>query len=624
MKIEFVERILIKLADLIKKNEFEALETDRLELKPVPANDVEWQEPLKTICAFLNTRGGILILGIKEESRSESHRYVFTGYKPHLEGKIKDLANHFVDRDRHKLDLGTAFVPPYLIDFLDGQVVVLAVEALPVDKKYAFYKGVAYRRDLTGDHKIPEAWIEQQEEFKREAIDARELQPVQGLTEDDLDIDKLNQFIMQFNQGHPIATLKSNIASAHVFLTQRSFIKDDKVTLLGALVCANRPGDVLGFRCQVHGYVDSTGLIAQDKQVFIDNVLPLMNASFNYIWRSIQVGISAHDGGSRVSQYPENLIRETINNALAHRDYTINRQIIVIIKPNQHISIQNPGAFRKQLLIEYTRHTIPIRRISPESKARNPKLAEVLRVYDKWEGRGIGMATLVNLCLQNEIDMPYYLLGTDEVTLFLQAGRLVDERMINLFRAFDGYIENKLQGMSLTESQKRVLAYLIKSEEANAIARYTIMLTPNNNHFSELHALKEAKLIYEHEHSTPNQIIYVVDRTLIQTNYLAELRELFGVISFDSLDITSKEVLSVIYRFNHFSKARTISAKQAGLTLWAAKGERGDYKVQDTYLRKIRMIFNRLTDAKFIEKVSSNSGYQLNKTDAISMLKNNE
>ncbi len=122
-------------------------------------------------------------------------------------------------------------------------------------------------------------------------------------------------------------------------------------------------------------------------------------------------------------------MRETVNNALAHRDYSVNKQAIIAIKPGIHIAIRNPGAFRSHLLIESPDHAIPLRRIIPEAKPRNPKLADVLRVYRKWEGRGIGMATLVNLCLENQIDLPYYRFFSQEVCLHLCAGRLVDERM---------------------------------------------------------------------------------------------------------------------------------------------------------------------------------------------------
>ena len=61
----------------------------------------------------------------------------------------------------------------------------------------------------------------------------------------------------------------------------------------------------------------------------------------------------------------------------------------------------------------------------PETKPRNPRLADVLRVYSKWEGRGIGMSTLVSLSLENRLDLPYFKFKSDEVTLVLQAGQLI-------------------------------------------------------------------------------------------------------------------------------------------------------------------------------------------------------
>ena len=105
----------------------------------------------------------------------------------------------------------------------------------------------------------------------------------------------------------------------------------------------------------------------------------------------------------------------------------MNKQVIVAIKPGIHIAIRNPGRFRQTLVIEDGTAEIPVRRILPEAKPRNPKLADVLRVYRKWEGRGIGMATLVNLCLENRIDLPFYRIYTEEVRLYLSAGKLLDE-----------------------------------------------------------------------------------------------------------------------------------------------------------------------------------------------------
>lgn len=603
-RITALDRTLLRLEELVRSGRFEELETDTLEIKPVPADGASWRERHKTACAFLNTRGGLIILGIKEEGSGDQRRYVFKGWQPHAEPNLKLFSSQFTERDGRPLDLSEAFPPPIIRQFMDGQIAVILVDELAADRRYVFYQGDAYKRIVTGDHKISETDIERQQAFREEALHARELQPVESVSLADLDLDKLNAFIFHLNQPVPVETMKSDLDKAMPFLERRSFVKDGSVTVLGALVCAKHPGDHLGFRCQVHGYVDMPNQIAQDKQDFLDNVLPLMEQALGYLLRNIQVGIVADAGGTSRPQYPEAVLRETVNNALAHRDYSINRQVIVAVKPGEHVAISNPGAFRRHLLIEHPDAVIPLRRILPEAKPRNPKLADVLRVYRKWEGRGIGMATLVNLCLQDQIGLPYYRLASEEVTLHLCPGPLLDDRMERLFDAYGRYITEKLQGSALTLDQKRVLAYIMKSEWANEQVRYTILLTPDNNHFNELLALENAGLIGKHSASTAMHPIYVVDRALMRKNYLPELRSKFGS-AFDQLDSFYKEVLTVIYRFAHYSHAKAISARQVTFYLWYERGgPTGDIKGFDAFNRKVRTVFNKLETAQFVNKAS--------------------
>jgi ATP-dependent DNA helicase RecG len=289
------------------------------------------------------------------------------------------------------------------------------------------------------------------------------------------------------------------------------------------------------------------------------------------------------------------------------------------IKPGLHIAIRNPGAFRRRLLIESLEQDVPLRRILPEAKPRNPKLADVLRVFRKWEGRGIGMATMVNLCLQNEIDLPYYRFGTDEVTLYVCTGRLLDDRMLRLFAAFDDYIGKKMHGGVLNRNQLLVLAYLIKSEWANSQIRYTILLSPDNNHFSELAALETCGLITKHSASTGMYPVYIVDRTLITKNYLPELRQQFG-LKFDGLDDLHKQVLSIVYRHNHFSKKKLVSAKVASFSLWYERGEAGDIEKFDAFYRKVRRVFNHLEKDGFVVQQHGTRGYLLNPNGGVDSL----
>lgn len=609
--MKIVDQTLNKLADLITQGRFVELETEGLEIKPVPADGGEWKERHKSVNAFLNTRGGIMILGVKEEGTGAARRYVLSEWREHAEPNLKELPRLFSDRKGVKVDLGDQFPPMEIKMLLGKRVAVVYVDELAADRKFVFLNGTAYRRILTGDHKITDREVEAQEEFKEEAAHAKELQPVSGMTEADLDLTKLNQFIFHLNQPQQIETLKPDLASARAFLERRCFIKDGAVTILGALVCGNHPGDRLGFCSHVHGYVDVAQQIAQDKQDYVDNVLQLMESSLGYLLRNIQVGISAEGGGTAVPQYPEEVLRETVNNALAHRDYSVDKQVIIAIKPGIHIAIRNPGRFRQNLIIEDGNAEIPVRRILPEAKPRNPKLADVLRVYRKWEGRGIGMATLVNLCLENRIDLPYYRIYTEEVCLHLCAGKLLDERMERLYESFSRHIASRLEGSLLTGEQKLVLAYLIKSEWANEQLGYTILLTPDNNHFTALGSLERAGLIGKHPLSTAAYPIYVADRVLVRRGYGKELRALFGQ-AYDGLDELAKGALGVVYRHNHFCNVKPVSAKQAAFALWYERGSpQGGIKEFDTFYRKVRNTFNKIQKGDFVEKVDGTRGYVL-------------
>ncbi len=609
--MKIIDELLTKLADLIQQGRFVELETEGLEIKPVPIDGGEWKERHKSVNAFLNTRGGILVLGVKEEGTGAARRYVLSGWKEHAEPNLKEFQRIYTDRKGVKLDLGDCFPQMEIRTLLGERVALVYVDELAADRKFVFLNGTAYKRILTGDHKITEREVEMQEEFKEEAAHAKELQVVPDMQDTDLDLTKLNHFIFHLNQPQQLETLKPDLAAARAFLERRCFLKNGTVTILGALVCGNHPGDRLGFRSHVHGYVDVAQQIAQDKQDFVDNVLQLMESSLGYLLRNIQVGIIAAGGGTAVPQYPEEVLRETVNNALAHRDYSVDKQVIIAIKPGVHIAIRNPGKFRQTLLIEDGNADIPVRRILPEAKPRNPKLADVLRVYRKWEGRGIGMATLVNLCLQNRIDLPYYRIYTEEVCLHICAGKLMGDRMERLFDSFDRHISTKLEGGSLTEEQKLVLAYLIKSEWANEQYFYTILLTPDNNHFAALSTLEKAGLISKHPLSTPACPIYIADRVLVQRSYTRELRAMFGA-AFDSLDETAQAALGVIYRHNHYCKEKGGSAKQAAFALWyESRGPEGDIKQFDTFYRKVRNIFNKLERSGFVSKIAGTRGYIL-------------
>ena len=609
-----VDKVLLRLKNCLETNTYQSVETDKIELKDLSGGR-EWKELYKSVCAFLNSQGGIVILGVKENEKETG--YTFTGFNINNEDKLKELPKKFTTDEQKPVDL-TEFVRPDLFeirDFMGGQVCVVYIEKLPEDKKYVMYNGVALERKLTGDHKIPLTAIRKQKELRAELEVARELTPVKSAAIDTLNVDKLNDYIQRVNQGMKVETLKADIPSAQSFLERKKFVVDGSPTLLGMLVCGDNLYDFVGGRCQVDGFVESPVQIAGNKKVFKDNIISLLESSVGFVYTNISTGISAEKGGSTTFEYPERLVRETVNNALAHRNYSVDKFVNITIDPGKHLEIRNPGKFRQEQILRIEGE-IPIRRIIPIPKAHNPRLADVLKSFDRWEGKGWGMSSLTNMALENKVDLSYYILYAEQdVGLFIPKGRVLDDEATWWLKSFGGYIFRKTNGRELTEEQQTALAYFYKSERLNKRERYTIALTPDNNHFSVIADLEKWKLIENHALSPTLYPTYIIDRTLTRFDFTNELRTIFGG-AFDSLGVHYKDTLNTIHHFNEFGRNnRDINAAQIGDFLYFRKNQKVyDVKEYNDYKRKIRAIINNLTRKEFIIKSEgSRPSYTVNR-----------
>jgi ATP-dependent DNA helicase RecG len=610
-----IAKFIAQVEDCITNGQYKAIETDKVELKDLSGGD-DWKELYKTTCAFLNSKGGIIIIGINE-NRLE-RKYTLTGYSDGNEDKLKSLPKQFTDDSGKACDLSEYIRPDSfeIIEVMGKRLCAVFVEKLPEDQKFVLFKGIAYERNLTGDHKISPENIIRQKELRKELELSRELTPVPDATIENIDIDKINDYIQRLNQDIKVETYKSDVISSVSFLERKKFIVKEKPTLLGMLVCGNHIHDFIGARCQVDCFVESPEKIAENKKSYRDNIIQLLERSYSFIISSISTGISVERGGTRILEYPERLIRETINNALAHRDYSVNRFVNVTVNPGKTIEIRNPGKFREEQIIR-VEGEFPLRRIIPVPKATNPRLADILKYFDRWEGKGWGMSSLTNAALNNDIDLPWYFLYSDnDIGLFIPKGRVLDDEIKGWLKIFSKYILSKTNGYSLNAEQETALAYFLKSERFNKQEKYTIALTPDNNHFSVIKELEGWGLIYKHPKSPQLHPIYLVDRQLIQSDFTKELRDIFGG-DYDELGKLYKEVLNVVYHFNEFSLAiNDINAAQVGDFLYYKQNPRIlDVKHYNDYKRRIRTIIKNLTNKKFLlqEKEKGRKYYMINR-----------
>lgn len=622
--MKFIDRILFQLEVSVRTGNYLPIETEQLELKDLSGGP-EWKELYRSVNAFLNTEGGVVIIGVKEAQikGDKKGEYRFTGFNPDNESKLFQLRQIYNDENGNILDLSAYFPTWQFRPFLNGRVCVLFVEKLPEDEKYVFYKGVAYQRIATGDYEISSEKLIVQRERREELRNARELLPVPGTTLDTLNVDKLNDYISRINKETRVETLKADIRQAIPFLRRKFFIREDNTpTLLGVFLCADHVADILRGKCQIDCYVeslrsDSTTLIGATTTLR-DNINPLIEQCHAFMSRNIRVGVTVERGGSPLPEYPEKLLRETINNAIAHRDYKSDRFSIVSITPQSHISIRNPGVFRPGLLVRFdapipeTGDRCKIRRIIPDSQAQNSRLNDILKEFNKWEGRGIGMATLTNEALNNTIGVPHYILRSNEIELVIPSGKVLTAEMLYWLAGFDAFIYRATGGRDLTEEEMTVMAYLYRCELLNRDEKYTVLFNQSNNHYGALSALESAGLIIpiRSKDAHTDVLVYIVHRTLTNLKYDNELRAMFGG-DYDSLRNDYKDVLCIIYQHNCYAIENAPSANRISNVLLTRNTQQHS---PDNFKRTVRHIVRRLEEKEMIVRNDGTKpNYVLNK-----------
>ena len=429
-----------------------------------------------------------------------------------------------------------------------------------------------------------------------------------------MDIQKINQFIIRVNATGRKETIKKDLQDAADFLRRRYCINaEGAVTVLGLLLFGKEPFQYLEYRAEVDCYFETGNDIGRDKRIYQDDVINLMDDAFSFVWGHIKVGRSYIGGGRSEPEFPEKLVREVVNNAFAHRDYVANKFITIKINPGEGIEVKNPGSFKHKMLITDTSTKSEIRRIiSGVPETKNPKLANVLKAFDKIESQGIGMATLVSVCLENQIDVPYYDLSVlDTVSLVIASGKLLDDETQRWINSFYGYLSERLDG-KMTQEHELVLAYLLKSERLNQKRLYTILLSPSNNHFDVLSDLKQSGLVIEHPAASSEQTpVYVLDKELTLVDFSKQIEKQTGK-SLTGLDDAQKKVLNIVYRYNHYNK-QSIKPNVITPELYAQlHGKEIEPTTYESLGRKVRKICGDLLKAEMLSKKDDKS-YEIKK-----------
>ncbi|MFH1929139.1 MAG: RNA-binding domain-containing protein [Chloroflexota bacterium] len=245
-----------------------------------------------------------------------------------------------------------------------------------------------------------------------------DLSPVPGATLADLNMDLIEQYVRgKLGKGlDELSTdLTQQLANWRILIEMAG---ERRVTLAGMLFFGDRPGDFLP---QSRLWLKRFKGLATDVDEWhpgkeIDTPIPqAIEEAMGYI-KSYTV-VEEVRGLKRVqkTEYIEEVIREALVNAIAHRNYVRRGSRIHVSMFDDRIEVRNPGPLPNGVTVDNMRFGM--------QATRNPTIVRYLGANGYWEGDGLGVPRMIRLCQENGIREPDFALIEHDVVVSIYSRR---------------------------------------------------------------------------------------------------------------------------------------------------------------------------------------------------------
>ncbi|MCK9411730.1 MAG: putative DNA binding domain-containing protein [Prolixibacteraceae bacterium] len=362
---------------------------DKVEFKEAKnqyAYDSSRKSVLGYTVAFANEKGGYLVFGLKD-----AYPHNVCGSKAY-EGREGQLEQNVYR------DLGIRISTEVLFDGTK-RVLILKIPARPVGKPLYFNDIPLMRIGDALERMSDEMFLsiiqEQEPDFSAKICE--------GISISDLDetaIKKMkesyarkqkNTGFLQLSTERVLTDLKllenGKLNYAALMLLARKEVIDDK------LPQSKTTWEFRNSEAQIHH--DSREVVDEPLFIAIDSIWKLINQPTLNRKYPVQSGAYIFD----LYDFNEEVIREAVLNAIAHRDYTITSEVVIKQYPNK-ITIDNPGGFPKGVTIENL--------LTVSSTPRSRLMTEILEKTGLVERSGQGVDKIFSITLSEGKAEPNY------------------------------------------------------------------------------------------------------------------------------------------------------------------------------------------------------------------------
>jgi tetratricopeptide (TPR) repeat protein len=256
------------------------------------------------------------------------------------------------------------------------------------------------------------------------------------------------------------------------FLERIGVYRDGKLTLTGVILFVEYPTRFTTSaitKCSIYNGYTLSGMTASRKIDFDGPVQQQIDQAHNFVLTNIDKKEQRKPDRADLEviyQYPVQCLRETIANALCHRDYAHISGGVQIRLFNDRIEIASPGRWFGKKLKKGREYSL--RELKDVSQWRNPTLARIIYNIKLFEGRGEGIPTSVDECEQIGAPIPTVIeqSGYVTVTVFPKKDLSFDrlspaefERLCLWLVEREGYLRPEYFGEAGDDQGRGITAY---------------------------------------------------------------------------------------------------------------------------------------------------------------------
>ena len=407
------------IKDALKKGERVTLECKKAMVE-VPKS--LWE----TCSAFANTIGGLILLGV-DEHRNETDlakRYEIVGVKD----AQKILADFWNTINSDKVNANILADSDVEVVNMDGkQIVCIHVpmadwRAKPIYINGNVYKGT-FRRNHEGDYHCTEEQVKAM--IRDSNTEGNDGILIEYYGMNDIDLDSLRQYRTEFRQEN--STHIWNKDDDKTFLRNLGGYTEDRKTGREGLTLAGLMmfGKGLAIRDRFANfrmdYLDMSHLVSGERYhdrltydgLWENNLYQFFRIVSPKVQFDLPRPFKLEKGGRRNDDTPQHeAVREAFTNAIIHCDLLMDAGVLRVEKYDDHLCFRNPGLLK-----------LPVEAIyrGGNSKARNPKIQNMLRMIGFGENVGSGFPKIIAAWKETDWGEPQLLnkLDLDEVELVL-------------------------------------------------------------------------------------------------------------------------------------------------------------------------------------------------------------